>query len=561
MPSNTKKHVTSAKAKAKRAISQAAQALNQSTMRGFRNKGKVAAGRGTGPKRAPATATKRAFTSVAAPAAVGMRIGRGANMTARRNMRSGLERHFVADLYSSPTAGAFATIFDQAINPSNGTLFPRLSAIAGAYERYRFRRFVVHYHPSCSTATAGTVAAYIDPDAMDSADTNMASVLENMMKGGGTPWTPFSFSFRGPRMHGWFFTNGLARTGSATDRQNFPGCLRFVHDKMAGSVALGFLEIEYEVEFADQKPPQALMFNAPAIDWSTTTAITGSTGIVIQDVHDLGFVTSSNTTADSWNTSAHLHGVTFKQAGDDEIGTFVNGLSFNEASIARWLFNLAVNNTAPSPVGNVSATGFIYTLGYYVGAAFTSVLTATTSGSGNLTIQLGAVNNVNSASNAVYVLRASQYATFTGPAVQAGTWSLRTPVLTGCRATSDSSYGFNSLSSVGTSFDPATAVYDLPSQLSLACADLSGRSGLVSISSQPPSAGPSESDRLAALEKKLEQLLSCDCSDSGDCERSVLPPRLPDVKRDRGFVLAEPPSPSTSERRSRSLGLSGAARK
>jgi hypothetical protein len=463
------------------------------------------------PKRAartrkqPKRQRRSGLTTVAAPAAAGLSINTTFGNMRRRTMRTGLQRQFVGDVYTIGNPGTFATVFNQPINPANGVLFPVVSALAGAYEKYRFRKFVLHYHPTCSTGTAGTIAGYIDPDATDGADTNMSSVLSNQMKGGGVAWSPFSVALTNPGSKAWYYTSSLGVQSNATDRQNFPGVVRVCHDKMAGNVALGLLEVEYDIEFADQKPPQGLMANIPFTDGTVQaeTVNCGTDGTFYGTPLVLGAIQASQTTSDSWNTAAHMHGVTFKDAGDDE--TFVNmGFVINESNVARWLFNIAVNVTASSfPVFSGITAGFEYQLGYLVDGAFTKKLSLQITAPGAVTSLLGAINDV-STGGGVWVLRVVFFVTRAGGSTAAVTFSnstQRTPVLTACRATSDSNYGRARLSELPTT----AAAFQLPDQLDAATAYLSTLSGSVSItqSLHPLSAEPIE-ERLARLEARLE---------------------------------------------------------
>lgn len=53
------------------------------------------------------------------------------------------------------------------VSPTNVSLFPWLSQIAGNYDYFRFRRLRLVYVPTCSTATAGRVMLAYDPDTID----------------------------------------------------------------------------------------------------------------------------------------------------------------------------------------------------------------------------------------------------------------------------------------------------------------------------------------------------------------------------------------------------------
>jgi len=86
-----------------------------------------------------------------------------------------LVKHFeyVSDVYTTDS-GPSAIYYD--LNPQKPGTFTWLSAIATRFEQYRFKKFSVHYRPSCSTSTNGYVILGIDFDSYDT-QPNKVSML------------------------------------------------------------------------------------------------------------------------------------------------------------------------------------------------------------------------------------------------------------------------------------------------------------------------------------------------------------------------------------------------
>jgi len=168
-----------------------------------------------------------------------------------------------------------------------------MQAFAGMYEKWRIKRLYAQYRPMCATNTPGWVAFYVDKDATDGADTNMASISQNQLNRVGSAWTPKSLPIVGPDIVGkWFYTgqgdqSSTISVKNALDRQASPGMLYAAVEGCPANTMCGFLDLTGEIEFCDPKPIAALMADM-------TLAVTTQTGgaytiIPIGRFHGHGF--------------------------------------------------------------------------------------------------------------------------------------------------------------------------------------------------------------------------------------------------------------------------------
>jgi hypothetical protein len=160
---------------------------------------------------------------------------------------------------STSSTGAFTQLFlnstsgpgGVSLNPISfsGALFPRLSAIAQAYDMFLFRRFKLDFISSQPTTMAGQVLMWIDYDSAQTvastssqALSNICSVISNVYScvsvGGGSEFS------RLPR----YYINQTANTINDQTTQGI-GYLAVQGFTGSAGATLGELLIEYEIEF------------------------------------------------------------------------------------------------------------------------------------------------------------------------------------------------------------------------------------------------------------------------------------------------------------------------
>lgn len=133
------------------------------------------------------------------------------------------------------------------INPANGILFPWLSRIATAYEKYKFKKFKVHYTPNTGTSANGNISMAIDFDVSDDAPT---SLVELMSFDGATQSQPFAksvLSYPVKQLNSFVKHLFVAKQGSNSGepRTSHMGKLFLATDTSA--LTPGFLSVSYEV--------------------------------------------------------------------------------------------------------------------------------------------------------------------------------------------------------------------------------------------------------------------------------------------------------------------------
>jgi len=186
---------------------------------------------------------------------------------------------FVDDLIASTTAGNIKTT-RYPLNPGNNSLFPRLNAMADLYQQWRFKHFRAIYRPVTAVTNSGVVGMCVDYDSSASPPSSVASLMSNATSVIGPIYEPIVLDLD-CRHEKWYYThNGNTSSGGALARQQDPGSLFFVSDKCVALQPLGFLSIDYEIEFLEPKPPSTVASGGtfPSISNTLTGAPgTGST--------------------------------------------------------------------------------------------------------------------------------------------------------------------------------------------------------------------------------------------------------------------------------------------
>lgn len=140
----------------------------------------------------------------------------------------------------------------------------RLQMYSAMYERYRFKRFTVHFTPSVSTSTPGQLMIAYDRDISDDTPPNNLDGLRQYSSWPGTfsspIWSPFrtSFSLQSPQ-------DGLFCSPNGVDmRFEYQGQLYVVdvNGNLSNTSSYGLMFIEYEIEFFEpQLEPLVLLYS------------------------------------------------------------------------------------------------------------------------------------------------------------------------------------------------------------------------------------------------------------------------------------------------------------
>jgi hypothetical protein len=159
------------------------------------------------------------------------------------------------------------SIYNPAINPSNVAFAPRLSSIANAFERFRFRKLRIRYHSASPATRSGAIGILIDFDVSDAQPSSMVQLAANEAARVGTvaddldcfgswpPTTPFLLM--------------TPDTSVSSDPQwRYPGRIWILtSDSVTADVGLiaGYVSIEYEVEMMRMRPPTNAVIAGPAV--------------------------------------------------------------------------------------------------------------------------------------------------------------------------------------------------------------------------------------------------------------------------------------------------------
>lgn len=188
-------------------------------------------------------------------------------------------REVLAEVFTNQN---FSTVVDQPINPANPLLFPRLSAIAQAFEQYHFAKLRFNFVTGTAATTVGSVLHYIDYDATDAAAPSALQLLANESATISSVALDSSVSYDiNNQMLGKLYTNNaigiLAISELGAERQDYCGRYRLFVDKgtPATPVFAGYVYVDYEVELYTPIPPEPL--SECAINDGTFTVAPGGT--------------------------------------------------------------------------------------------------------------------------------------------------------------------------------------------------------------------------------------------------------------------------------------------
>lgn len=164
-------------------------------------------------------------------------------------------REFVGTATNGSTTGFALTNLSTVIpgydfNPSCYTLFPWLSQLSVAYERFRFNKLSFEFVPGQSTATAGRFYASVDYDYDDNPATSKAEMMGNMTAVESSLWTncglkcdPNSLNRDMP----YRYVSSTSRTLSIENRTAYSGFLMLAFDTAVTNCIMD-IWVEYECE-------------------------------------------------------------------------------------------------------------------------------------------------------------------------------------------------------------------------------------------------------------------------------------------------------------------------
>lgn len=130
------------------------------------------------------------------------------------------------------------------VNPRNESLFPRLSAIASRYEKYKFDRLQFVYRSSAVTTDPGTTYMYADPDVNDATATTKLEVLNHRNCARGKVYTDISLEIDKKDLDRILF---CAADDAAGDDRLTDILAFFIGSTTGTAKQVGELEVNYRV--------------------------------------------------------------------------------------------------------------------------------------------------------------------------------------------------------------------------------------------------------------------------------------------------------------------------
>lgn len=162
-----------------------------------------------------------------------------------------------------------ATTFQESlswyrINPGNIVMFPWLSIIASAFEKYAFRKLEFRWVPHCAVTSSGVASMAVDYDSSDSVPGSRQDLLVKKTKATGAPYTPFVMRCDPVDLVKPFqqrYVLGASPIGDgpifplSTDSRMFDvGYMYFSAEAAAGVSVYGDLWVDYDVELYQPEP-------------------------------------------------------------------------------------------------------------------------------------------------------------------------------------------------------------------------------------------------------------------------------------------------------------------
>jgi hypothetical protein len=147
-----------------------------------------------------------------------------------------------------------STSFDTAgrflVNPGNVNMFPWLSNIAVAFEKFRIINLNFEYQHQCPFTIPGFVGGYFEYDALDATQVNLSDLMNNMAAESGAPYDDFKVKYRKQEesLKSYYIASGSTLT-TQDMLTYYPAEFRlYTQDGPTTSTVTGMLYVNYEIE-------------------------------------------------------------------------------------------------------------------------------------------------------------------------------------------------------------------------------------------------------------------------------------------------------------------------
>lgn len=143
-------------------------------------------------------------------------------------------------------------IVDVFINPANNLLFPWLSGIGSKYDLYRFKRLRFTYTPSLPTSEEGSIYIGLDYNTLDPPPSSSSELCQLSHWTMNVVWKPTSISIDLNSID-WLYTRS-GPVANADYKTYDLGRLFFATEGVTYNGTVGYIEVEYDVEFKRRQP-------------------------------------------------------------------------------------------------------------------------------------------------------------------------------------------------------------------------------------------------------------------------------------------------------------------
>jgi hypothetical protein len=144
------------------------------------------------------------------------------------------------------------------IDPSNSNMFPRLAAMAKMYERFRFKKIRLRYHPGCPATRSGAVGLAIISDPTRSIDASLVELAAYKCSAVGPIPGSVETGWYRSKDPGWYVCKQSDdKYGDVDPLKRFQGQIVFMtdHADTTDDGAFGgYISVEYEIELAHMRP-------------------------------------------------------------------------------------------------------------------------------------------------------------------------------------------------------------------------------------------------------------------------------------------------------------------
>jgi hypothetical protein len=143
-------------------------------------------------------------------------------------------------------------VVDVFINPANSSLFPWLSGIGKKYDLYHFKRLRFTYTPSLPTSEEGNIYIGLDYNTLDPAPQSSIELCQLSHWTMNVVWKPTSLTID---LNGldWLYTRS-GPVANADYKTYDLGKLFFATEGITYTGTVGYIEVEYDVEFKRRQP-------------------------------------------------------------------------------------------------------------------------------------------------------------------------------------------------------------------------------------------------------------------------------------------------------------------